>query len=88
MSRSPSTYHSKHSPTDFCFEIQLKGIEVMASASPKQDKPATIQTSPVAVPASPSLLTLRRLSLGGGNDGAGAPIYKVLCKQECWVLMN
>ena len=47
----------------------------MASGSPKQDKPADLQTSPVA-PA-PSSLFLRRFSLGGGNDGAGAPIFKV-----------
>lgn len=52
----------------------------MASGSPKQDKPGTIQTSPV--PATSPSPTLRRLSLGGGNDGAGAPIFKVPDEQS------
>ena len=57
----------------------------MASATPKQDKPATMQTTPVA--ETPSSPTVRRLSLGGGNDGAGAPIYKVRPEQSS-ILMN
>jgi hypothetical protein len=66
----------------------------MASESPKKDKPATMQTTPVAAtppsppsPTSPTSPALRRLSLGGGNDGAGAPIYKVRHEQSS-ILMN
>lgn len=39
----------------------------------RTEQAATAQTA--ATPESP---TSRRLSLGGGNDGMGGPIYKVL----------
>lgn len=47
----------------------------MAPESPKEEKPAAPQTSQVAEP--PSSPTARRLSFGGGNDGAGGQIFKV-----------
>ena len=47
----------------------------MSHPTPKKTKPVAPQTAPAeAKPKSP---TLRRLSLGGGNDGAGGQIYKV-----------
>ena len=39
----------------------------------RTEQAATTQTA--ATPGSPSS---RRLSLGGGNDGMGGPLYKVL----------